>query len=67
VNTLSDRSFPQCMNLVTGEMSVVYFTLRSSGPILGIANRYYGYEIRNQISVEWQRHRFPGIQLHRKQ
>jgi hypothetical protein len=45
----------------------VYFTLRSSGPILGIANRYYGYEIRNQLSVEWQRHRFPGIRLHRQQ
>jgi hypothetical protein len=30
------------------------FHIGSSGPILGIANRYYGYEIRNQLSVEWQ-------------
>jgi hypothetical protein len=43
------------------------FHMGSSGPILGIANRYYGYEIRNQVSVEWQRHRFPGIRLHRQQ
>jgi hypothetical protein len=43
------------------------FHMGSSGPILGIANRYCGYEIRNQLSVEWQRHRFPGIRLHRQQ
>jgi hypothetical protein len=41
--------------------------LRSSGFILEIANRYYGYAIRNHLSVEWQRHRFPGIRLHRQQ
>jgi hypothetical protein len=43
------------------------FHMGISGPILGIANRYYGYEIRNQLSVEWQRHRFPGIRLHPQQ
>jgi hypothetical protein len=59
VNTLCHRSYTQCADLVTGETSVVYFTW--------VANRYYGYEIRNQLSVEWQRHRFPGIRLHRQQ
>jgi hypothetical protein len=53
------RSYTQCMNLVIEETSVVYFTW--------VANRCYGYEIRNQLSVEWQRHRFPGIRLHRQQ
>jgi hypothetical protein len=56
-----------CNGLVTVETSVVYFTLRSSGFIPGIANRYYGYAIRNHLSVEWQRQRFPGIRLHRQQ
>jgi hypothetical protein len=59
VSTLCHRSYTQCASLVTGETSVVYFTW--------VANRCYGYEIRNQVSVEWQRHRFPGIRLHRQQ
>jgi hypothetical protein len=59
VNTLPHRSYTQCMDLVTGETSVVYFTW--------VANRCYGHEIRNQPSVEWQRHRFPGIRLHGQQ
>jgi hypothetical protein len=56
---LVPRSYTQCMNLVTGETSVVYITW--------VANRCYGYEIRNQLSVEWQRHRFLGTRLHRQQ
>jgi hypothetical protein len=32
--------------------------MHSSGPILGKANRYYGYEICNHLSVEWQRTEF---------
>jgi hypothetical protein len=42
------------------------FHMGISGPILRTASHCYGYEIRNQLSVEWQRHRFPGIQLHRQ-
>jgi hypothetical protein len=64
---MSHRSSMRCDGLVTGETFVVHFTLRNSGFILGVANRYYGYAIRNQLSVEWQRHRFPGIRLHRQQ
>jgi hypothetical protein len=56
VSTLCHRSYTQCASLVTGETSVVYFTW--------VATRCYGYEIRNQVFVEWQRHRFPGIRLH---
>jgi hypothetical protein len=59
-------SYMHCNGLVTGETSVVHFTLHSSGFILGIANRCYGYRIRNHLSIEWQRHRFLGIRLLRR-
>jgi hypothetical protein len=36
--------------LVTGETSVVYFTMHSNGFILGIANRYHGYNIVSLLS-----------------
>jgi hypothetical protein len=42
VNTLCHRSYTHCVSLVTGETSIVYFTLRSSGFVLGIVNRYHG-------------------------
>jgi hypothetical protein len=66
-DTMSHRLSMHCDGLVTGETSVVHFTLHSSGFILGIANRNYRYAIRNHLSVEWQRHRFPGIRLYRQQ
>jgi hypothetical protein len=36
--------------LVTGETAVVYFTMHSSGFILGLTNRYHGYNIVSLLS-----------------
>jgi hypothetical protein len=48
VSTMSHGSFLHCDVLVTGETSVSVFTMHSSGFILGIANRYHGY---NNVSL----------------
>jgi hypothetical protein len=53
--------------LVTGETSVVYFTMHSSGFILGIVNRYHGYNIVSLLSgnvTEFREICYIGSPLH---